>query len=261
MNAKALLVALLITASGLGLFWVYMQRFEAEASGGEPVPILMATRDLAPGAALTEDMIGIRRVPAAYVEERQIRASDLTAVIGVRLSMGVSANQSILWSDLATGSEQRRDLSTLVQPGMRAVTLSAGQGSTFGGLLRPGDRVDVLHTTTRAGREVTLPLLQNVLVLAVDSDTGGGENEERSPSRGRRISVSVTLDQAQLLAHADHGGDVTLVLRNPADIALVEDVPETSDEDILDAERRRAHQGVSPVAEAGPIGANNVRIR
>ena len=85
-------------------------------------------------------MIGIRDLPAAYVEERHIRAADLQRIIGVRVSMGVKANESLLWTDLATTAQQRRDLSGLVRNGMRAVTIRAPASSAFGGLLRPGVR-------------------------------------------------------------------------------------------------------------------------
>src|SRR5205823_4569768 len=82
----------------------------------------------------------------------------------------------VLWTDLATNSDARRDLSSLVRAPMRAVTIRADATSTFGGLIRPGDRVDVLTTMARGNAEgdrLTLPLLQNVLVLAAGRDTGG----------------------------------------------------------------------------------------
>src|SRR5687768_3532363 len=142
MNGKAMLCALLIAVCGAGLLMVYKQRFEEETSGGVRVPILMATQDIALGTVLTDRMVGIRELPQAYLEDRHIRASDASRVIGVPVSMEVTANQSILWSDLATVSTERRDLSSLVRNGQRAVTIEADTTSAFGGLLRPGDRVD-----------------------------------------------------------------------------------------------------------------------
>lgn len=244
MNKAALLAAAAAALLGLGMLWLYMKRFEAEASGGPPVAVVMASQDIPLGATLTEEMLGLRNLPASYVEERHIRAADAQRIIGVRVSMGVKANESLLWTDLATTSQQRRDLSGLVRNGMRAVTIRADTTSAFGGLLRPGDRVDLLLTTSRdgtaEGNKVTIPLLQNVIVLAVGKDTGIEEvdGRRRSERRFNEVTLSVTVEQAQILTLAGSSGNITLTLRNPDDIAILEGLPETTRNDILESERR-----------------------
>jgi pilus assembly protein CpaB len=243
MNGKALLAALVLALVGVALLLVYKNRFEEQASGGAPVPVLMATQDIPLGAVLTDRMLGIRRIPSSYVEFRHIRASEAPRIIGVRVSMEVKANESILWTDLATTSGERRDLSSLVRSGMRAITIRADATSAFGGLLRPGDRVDAFLTVSRdrdeAGR-VTIPLLQNVIVLAVGQDTGALQDDPSTRRGGsiNQVTLSVTVSQAQLVAFATERGRLTLVLRNPDDIAVVDDLPETTVENILEAERR-----------------------
>lgn len=245
MNRVALIAALGAALLGLGMLWLYMQRFEAEVSGGPDVALVMATQDIPLGATLTDEMLGIRNLPASYVEERHIRAADAQRIIGVRVSMGVKANESLLWTDLATTSQQRRDLSGLVRNGMRAVTIRADTTSAFGGLLRPGDRVDMLLTTSRdgtaEGNRVTVPLLQNVIVLAVGRDTGMEEIEGRRRGSERRfneVTLSVTVEQAQILTLSESTGTITLTLRNPDDIAILDGLPETTRSDILEPDRR-----------------------
>jgi pilus assembly protein CpaB len=255
MNRKALIAAGIAALAGLGMLFLYMKRFEAEASGGAPVMVLMATQDIPLGTAITRQMVGARPLPSAYLEERHIRASDAERIYGVRVSMGVKANESVLWTDLATTSEQRRDLSALVRSGQRAITVRAGMTSSFGGLLRPGDRVDVLLTADRPGAtfagvgdltsgRVTIPLLQNLLVLAVGRDTGGeqvqgaGRNGARGNTQANQVTLSATVAQAQTLTYAGDRGELTLILRNPDDIAILDGLPETSARDILEPERR-----------------------
>ncbi|MBK8697029.1 MAG: Flp pilus assembly protein CpaB [Deltaproteobacteria bacterium] len=256
MNTKALIIAIGAAALGLVLLLLYKQRFEAEASGGVPVRVLIAVQDIPLGAALSENMMGYRLIPQAYLEDRFIRYSDVRRIIGVRVSNGLRANQTVMWTDLATASDARRDLSSLVSTGMRAITVRADITNSFGGLLRPGDRVDVLGTLSRTGGEndrVTIPLLQNVLVLAAGRDTGGEAQRQtvngtaggNTPVEISQITLSVSMEEAQLLTYAaDRGGaggrhtGLTLVLRNPEDIAILEGVPETNIEDIFEPTRR-----------------------
>lgn len=233
-----MLIALGLALIGAVSLFMYMQRFEAETSGGPKVPVLIATRDIPIGVPLQRNMLGMRAVPQAYLEQRHILVSDTETVVGARMSMAVRANEAVLWTDLASMQSDRRDLSGLIEPGMRAMVFNArgSSGGLFGGLLRPGDRVDILHTPARQGvGSVTVTLLQNVVVLAVGSDTGGQDSRQTS---GRAVTVSVTPEQAQLIVHAESEGPLDVVLRNPEDIVVLKDLPEVGDADIREPARR-----------------------
>lgn len=233
---------------------LYMQRFEQEASGGPPQQILIATRDIPLGAAISQDMLGYRPLPQSYVEDRHIPASDAQRIIGVRVTSGVRGGESLLWTDLATTSEQRRDLSALVRNGMRAITIRADVSASFGGLLRAGDRVDALLTAERDDNQhITIPLLQNLLVLASGRDTGApvrpGERRRTTQGQINQVTLSVTLEQAGVLALAQEQGRLTLALRNPEDIALIENAPDTTTADIIEPTRRARIQRRQPQPE------------
>jgi pilus assembly protein CpaB len=234
-----MLIALGLALIGAVSLYLYMQRYEVETSGGQKVPVLIATRDIPIGVTLQRNMLGMRAVPQAYLEQRHILVSDTETVVGARMSMAVRANEAVLWTDLASMQSDRRDLSGLIEPGMRAMVFNA-RGATaglFGGLLRPGDRVDILHTPARPGASsVTVTLLQNVVVLAVGNDTGGSENSRQTA--GRSVTVSVTPEQAQLIVHAASEGPLDVVLRNPEDIVVLKDLPEVGDADIREPVRR-----------------------
>lgn len=245
MNRTALLAAAGVTIVGVALFVLYMRRFETEAAGGEPVEVLMVTADIPIGEPLSVEKLATRQLPQAYVEDRHVLASDRQRILGIRVNTALRANQSLLWTDLATGASERRDLSTLLREGMRALTIQASPSSSFGGLLRPGDRVDVLLTAQRPGSEtrVTVPLQQNVLVLAVGADTGGPDRAEPQGStvnsnRGLEVTLAVTIEQATMLTHARESGELQLVLRNPDDVEIVNAIPETTDTDLIQPERR-----------------------
>jgi pilus assembly protein CpaB len=261
MNRIALIIALALGGAGVFLLLNYKRQFEEHASGGAPVPVLIAVRDAPVGTPVTDDLLAVRDVPASYVEQRHVRSIDAHKIVGVRLSTAVRANESLLWTDLATSANDRRQLSGLLESGRRAISVKAEKGRVSA-MVKPGDRVDLLWTTMRDEQKVAIPLLQNVLVLAV-----GGEFAEQ-PSASTTASqfqvrdiltLSATPAEAQLIALAEDDGSLTPILRNPEDVAILEQLPETLQSDLLQAEvraelqrKRKAYAAEPPPPEGAP---------
>ena len=243
-NRNALLVSVGVAVLGLALLVSYVNRFQREASGGAPVELLATGRDVRAGEPLTEQMLIVRTLPEAYVEPRHVRASDLPSVLGVRASIDLEANQTLLWTDVATSEQDRIQLSSRIPKGMRAMSIERIGRRELGRLLRPGDRVDVLLTKEKPGPEarlVTVPLLQNVLVLAVGNRTGAN-HEDKERSARDSVTLLLTVDQASLLAQAMPGGELNLALRNHHDLEINEGLAETDDADVLEQELRARRQ-------------------
>jgi len=244
MNRIAMLASLAIAVFGFALLTVYVRQFQREAAGGNPVELLAMRQDVAAGVPLTDQMLVVRTLPENYLEDRQVLVSDLPRVLGVRASIGLTANQTLLWTDLATTPHDRGSFSSRIPRGMRAMSIAAVGRRAFSNLMRPGDRVDVLLTKAKPGPEekvVTLPLLQNLLILAVGSNFSATD-EEASAGRSDSIALLVTLDQASLLAQARRDGTLSLVLRNEDDLEINEGLAETDDSDVLEQEKRAHRQ-------------------
>ncbi|MEM7138201.1 MAG: Flp pilus assembly protein CpaB [Myxococcota bacterium] len=244
MNRNALLVSIGVGLLGLMLLATYVQRFRRETSGGDPIELLALRRDAQVGEPITEDLLLVRPLPEAYVEDRHVLAVDAPRVLGVRIGARVKANQTLLWTDLNTGARLEASLSSNIPLGTRAMAVPWSEQNVFGGLLEPGDRVDVLLTRARSREDVsivTVPLLQNLLVLSVGSllrvDQAGGMDGRRGG-----VSLLVTIDQAALLAQAMQGGTLRLLLRNEHDLEISAAVPETDDGDVLDQQKRTEGQ-------------------
>jgi pilus assembly protein CpaB len=162
-----LLTSIIVTALGAGVMFVSMRRYQEQADGGASVQVVIVREDVSPGQVITEEMLGVRAMPEAYVESRHVRPDEVHTVLGLRARAMVETNQSLLWSDVESADQGARELSRLVRSGVRAVTVDVDAASAFDGLLRAGDRVDVFHSTDRESEgNVTVPLLQNMLVLA-----------------------------------------------------------------------------------------------
>jgi pilus assembly protein CpaB len=244
MNRAPTVASLLVAALGFILLAVYVRQFQREATGGDPVPLLVMRQDVPAGAPITEEMLLVRALPERYVEDRQVLAAELPRVLGVRSSIALGANQTLLWTDLATSPRDRSSLSSRIPKGMRAMRISGTTQRGFGELMRPGDRVDVLLTKARPGadaRVVTVPLLQNILVLAVGQRFGGAA--ESSPRRrDDAVTLLLSIDQASLLAQARRDGSLSLVLRNEDDLEIHQELAETDDTDVLEQEKRARRQ-------------------
>jgi Flp pilus assembly protein CpaB len=220
---KALIVALAVAVIGFGLLQLYMHNFELEATGGEKVGVVVVTRDLQVGDTLQRGSLALRRLPRSYLESRHIHASDLDRVLGQKLGQSTKANESLLWTDLESLAPTTSTLSTLVREGMRAATIRVPQGS-FGNLLRPGDRVDVLLVASTASAHPQAlsarTLLENVQVLAVGGQLGGAAASAAAARGGdtSQLTVSVTIEQGRELAIAETQGSLRILLRNPDEI-------------------------------------------
>jgi pilus assembly protein CpaB len=242
-SRRLLVIAIALATAGMLLLWLYLQRYEAETSGGERVRLLTLLRAVPRGTVLTEQMLGVREVPISYVEARAVKAAELNKVRGIRTAMDLDPQDTLQWSDLAVAVEDR-DLSTLVQAGNRAVTIDARQNS----LIRPGDYVDVLATfTSRTGADyaaATVVLLQRVLVLAVGNETqrqvfqAPGDNGRSGSSGGHNLTLSVELDEAQMVALADQNGDLSVILRSGSDPGVVDGLPDLTTNNLLDQAAR-----------------------
>lgn len=248
MNKRALVIAIASAALGLVLLQLYMRRFEQEVRGGEPVDILLARKDIPAGTLITSQHLSEYRVPERYTSGRNVVAGDLRHVVGTRVSTTVRANEPLLWTDIAR-MRQDRSLANLVQPGMVAAEVS---GQSFGGLLGPGDRVDVVLLTRDASglladdgsRKRAVTLLQSALVLAV-----GGSMERGKTSGG--VTLLLSPEQAQLLMVSRGQGTLQLVLRNPDDLAVRDTVSAVTHDDLADPKRRAGFMH----AHAKPAGA------
>jgi pilus assembly protein CpaB len=247
MNRTFLLLSGALFFGGLFVVHLYRETFIANETGGTPVPVLIAFIDIPIGTPIRDEWISFREIPASYVESRHITLDRRNEIVGLPLAQAVHEGESILTSDISPAANLGTTLSAAVPRGMRAVTLPTTRNSTHGGLLQPGDRVDVFlnvleFANPAAGREVVV--LENVLVLAYGQEVRRERSSSGETSTTVETSTNVTLqlsiDQAALLTHArGPGGELQLVLRNPNDTTeSTTRIPDVLFPDMMDPTRR-----------------------
>jgi len=262
MNRRALLIALTFAVLGVVLLVLYQQRFVAEASGGEKIKLIIAVKPIEHGKVIAEDMLATREVPLAYVEDRAIKDIEKAKILGLRVGNTVEAQQTLMWTDLVTSNEDRRDLSSLVQPGSRAVSISMNKEASSVILIRPGDYVDVVAVMTQGNsdQKVAVVLLQRVLVLATGLDTSPDAFQQRSGNPGSSeyaalLTLSLPVTEAQLLALAQERGRLAVVLRNPDDQRTAQSIPDLNSAVLFDATSRQK----SGMPHGGASGPTEIR--
>lgn len=180
------------------------------------VPVVVASRDLAPGTTLSTSTLSVRDVPQTWVQSGAVLPAQFTRVDGQTLGHPLRSGEMLMWTQLE--SRRAPTFSARVEAGRRAVTVPVDEISSISGLLEPGDLVDLLVTVDRQGRRQTVTVLQNVAVMAT-----GQRSVDDAASGERRLYTTVTLDtdpqQARNLVLARESGRLTALLRNPDDAA------------------------------------------
>jgi pilus assembly protein CpaB len=245
MNRRALFLAVLVGMLGAFLMVLYQRRFEIEASGGDKVKLLVALKKIERGKPITEDVISVREIPFAYVDERAIRESEKNKILGLKIGNTVKEQQFLMWTDL-TATDERKDLSALVLPGYRAVSIKAAREDSSTALVKPGDYVDVIgvlgpnNAVNEAKNAVVL--LQRVLVLATGTDTSpeqAKDTKEANPYQQENVlTLSLTLTEAQVLALAAERGRITVAVRHPDDQARTSGIVDLNFNQIVDEKER-----------------------
>jgi pilus assembly protein CpaB len=188
--------------------------------------VLVAATDIGQGAKLTPENIRWQRWPdeamnASYIQKqtRPNAIEELTADGGAVVRSQFIAGEPIRDAKLA--SPDSNYFSAILPSGMRAIAVRVSAQNTAGGAILPGDRVDVVLTTSQqtspdaAAENVSRTILTNVKVLAIDQ-TVDEENDEAFVV-GKTATLELDPAQVELVTAAEASGTLSLALRSMAD--------------------------------------------
>jgi pilus assembly protein CpaB len=147
--------------------------------------------------------------------------SKLEDVKGRVLVFPIKADEPVLESRLAPTTIKTGGVAAIVESGKRAIAVKGDKVIGLSGLIRPGNRVDVLVTVKEPGkkRSVTKLVLQDIPVLATGTQLKKGGKGEASPVDV--YTLEVTPEEGEKLALADARGKLQLALRNAMDTETV----------------------------------------
>jgi len=193
----------------------------------EYVKVLVAAQNLGLGARLTEAAYEWKQWPKEAVSPAFISndlrpnadAELLNAIVRTPIVQGEPINEGKLVKAGESGV-----MAALLKPGMRAVTTRISVDTAAGGVIQPGDRVDIILTQTiqrnrNAGNQqgnqrvfVSDTVFQNVHVLAIDQ-TFSTSAESGAARIGSTATFEMSQADSELLQEAVAKGDLSLTLR------------------------------------------------
>jgi Flp pilus assembly protein CpaB len=138
--------------------------------------VVVAKATLPAQTPLTADNVEVREVAPDAIQPNA--AISLADVQGKALTLPVAANQQILTPFLASpDSPDIKKFADLVPAGKRAMAVTFTELNTAGGLVAPGDFVDVVGVFNKntLGKDQAMLILQDVLVLAVAQSTSADQ--------------------------------------------------------------------------------------
>jgi len=267
MSRRLLLLALVAGIVAAILVYVALSRESGgtgNSAGGtaSTVPAVVAKQDIPARTKITTDMVGLRQMPAD--DRSELAYTDLSEVVGRVTRYPVATNEQVLSTKVVAlegVAETGESLSYIIPEGKRAISIGVSEVVSSGGLVLPGDYVDVIGVfdveftsatgqTQQQDKYFSRVILQNIEVLAVaqtlvdappeagtatEADGAPATAESASEQRARNtdadpepkadtVTVSVTSQEAQLLFLAEENGTLRLAVRPYGD-AEVQDVP------------------------------------
>lgn len=253
-NRRFLLLALV--SAGLSALLVYVAI--SRQGGGESAPstttesVVVATVDIPARTQITEDMVELREVPEEVVSASSITSIDSAVEKVTRYPISVDEQLTSLKVVSVSGGLETDALAFVIPKGKRAISISADQVLSAGGLVLPGDYVDIIavfDVKSPDGEEaegwLVRTVLQNVEVLAVDQtiadvppseedeeedgseDTSSAQRARGSEADPNPEAVTMTLlvspEDAELLFLAEANGTLRAIVRAFGD-SVVEEV-------------------------------------
>src|SRR5258708_26852760 len=219
-NIASIAIALL-----LGIVAVVLIRGVLTSNKPSPVagvgltPVVVAALPIERGVALKPVMLKVVSYPNNAVPPGAFKTvAEVAGGASPRTALGSLAPNEPMMVEKFSGAGGKANLSVMMTPGMRAVSIRSDDVAGVAGFVLPGDRVDILLTrwigAGRTSSSVTEVLAEDAQVVGVDQLN---DTQADKPVVAKAVTVEVTPDQAQAISLAHAVGSISLSLRQVSD--------------------------------------------
>ncbi|SET59766.1 pilus assembly protein CpaB [Natronincola peptidivorans] len=221
MKGKVIFVAAILLGLVTSMMiYGYLNKAKETMNTTEYIEIVIAVEDINANTVVSANMVELKEIPAAYKHPNAV--TDVKEVTGKIALIPITRGESILSNQVISSGEHKQGLAYKIPQGKRALSIAVNEVSGVSGLLKVGDRVDII-TTINAGEDppitYTLVVLQDIEILAVGRNINQHSNEN---PEAKTVTVAVSLEDSLPLKHANQRGAISLMLRSPIDDSKTE---------------------------------------
>jgi pilus assembly protein CpaB len=194
----------------------------------ESFAVLVANTDIPAGSQVDPNNFQTKYTSRKNVEPQAVSSVD--RIVGMVSVVPIARGEQVTSNKFARIKQVSSGLAESTPIGKRAVTISVDSLSSFAGMLKSGNYVDVIATITvpasqqiKVAKTSVIPVFQNVLVLAVGQNIMVGSPEERKYMKNEKsepspyITLALSPEETSLFSFIQEQGKIRLVLRSPSD--------------------------------------------
>jgi pilus assembly protein CpaB len=212
-------IVLLVLALGCGLvasigISQVLQRNQDQGSAEETAPVWVALADIKNGDLLSAQNLKLEQWPREKIPHGAL--GKLEEIDGKRTRATIYQGEVVIEKKLMPGES----FSSRVPNGFRLYTVQADPVSSHGGLLQPGDRVDVMVFVNKGNGIIeagTKTVLQDIKVFAVNDQVNPSDEKTAESITAKTVTLLMTPSQTEKAALAAEIGKIRLVMRGPND--------------------------------------------
>jgi pilus assembly protein CpaB len=275
-NRVLILLALVAGIVAAILVYSALSRESTGSGGGtsgaaSTVPAVVAKLDIPARTKITSGMIELRQMPVN--DRSELADTDLSQVVGRVTRYPIATSEQVLSTkvvSLESAAVTGDSLSYVIPEGRRAMAIKVDQVVSVGGLVLPGDYVDVIGVfdvkfkdgdqETTEDKYFSRFILQNIEVLAVaqtvvdappeagtdtsstgesttttpeTTDAQRARNTEADPEpKATTVTLSLTPQEAQLAFLAEQNGEIRMAVR-PYGESDVQNIPFVAEPELI----------------------------
>jgi len=231
MKNQTLIMLVIAGACGL-VVMLGVKQYLDKQSQKEEVPTmtaLVAQTDIRPGEPMNALQLELREVEVGSAPETVVTSMDQIEERSLKVARSIG--DWILVEHLS----EKGHTGVHIPNGMRIATIDVDANLIHSGLLRPGNRIDVMvsyeerDNETRERMQTIAPVLQYVEVFAVGNQKYGVDPSAEN-DKARNISLLVTPEQVKKLEIAKGLGKISTSLRSMTDKEELDWKPFTEDD-------------------------------
>lgn len=185
------------------------------------IKVVVAKEKIEHQTKITDNMVEVKKIHKEAVPEDPVTTEE--EVVGKVAMVTMFSGDVFIPEKLAKVGSDSAGLGVVVPDGMRAITMNVEQDTGVSGLIKVGNKVDVISVIDNDQiHERAILLLQNREVLALDKVTSSTSDKQDSDNNYLTITLSVTPKEALKLSLSQTVGERNcVVLRNQEDLQLL----------------------------------------